>query len=170
MAGSASEGRLPVTVVTAEYVAALQASLTGDQETFSRLSAELQARDGGEHSGDVYSALTGMALFIAARRRFPDGYTSADVVRFVGQVRARLADSANDIDPRIAERALLGALGDAAAAENLDKAATAVAVPALLFVLLEEEDISGDRLDAFLSEARPLADIWLERHHDSRQH
>jgi len=105
-----------MTAVTAEYVAALRASLTADEETFSRLSGELQARDGGEHSGNVYSALTGMALFIAARRRFPGGHASADVIRFVGQVRARFAGSAGDIDPRVAERTLCGALGDAAAA------------------------------------------------------
>ena len=164
-AGSASEAWLAMTVVTAEYVAALRASLTGDEQTFSRLSTELQARDGGEHSGNVYSALTGMTLFIAARRRFPDGYTSADVVRFVGQVRARLADSANEIDPRVTERTLLGALGDAADAESLDKAATAIAISALLFVLLEEQGISGDLLDALLFEARPLADIWISRQH-----
>jgi len=111
-----------MSAVTADYVAALRASLIGDEQTFTRLSTELQAREGGEHSGDIYSALTGMALFIAARRRFPNGYTGADVVRFVGHVRATFADSANDIDPRVAERTLRGALGDAAAAENLDKA------------------------------------------------
>jgi hypothetical protein len=163
----ASEDQIPVTAVTAEYVAALRASLTADDQAFSRLSAALQARDGGENSGNIYSALTGMALFIAARRHFPDGYTSADVVRFVGKVRARFADAANDIDPLVAEATLRGALGDAAAVEGLDKATMATAIPALLFVLLEEQDVSGDGLDALLSEARPLAEIWLERHHDS---
>jgi hypothetical protein len=156
-----------MTAVTADYAAALRASLTGDEETYTRLSTVLQARDGSEHSGNVYSALTGMTLLIAARRRFPDGYTSAGVIRFAGQVRARLAGSASDIDPRVTERTLRGALGDTAAAENLDKAATATAIHALLFVLLEEEGISGDRLDALLDEARPLADSWLGRHHDS---
>jgi hypothetical protein len=157
-----------MSAVTAEYVAALRASLTGDEQALTRLSAELQARDGGEHSGDIYSALTGMALFIAARRRFTNGYTSADVVQFVGHVRATFADSANDIDPRVAEHTLRGALGDAAAAENLDKASMATAIHALLFVLLEDQDVTGDRLDALLSEARPLADLWLARHQDSR--
>lgn len=152
-----------MTAVTEEYVAVLRASLTGDEATCERLSADLQARDGGERSGDVLSALTGMALFTAARRRFPDGHTNADVVRLVGQVRARFADAADDIDPRVAERTLHGALGDAAAAENLDKRAMAIAVHALLYVLLEHEGISGDGLDTFRSEARPLADVWLAR-------
>lgn len=155
-------------VVTSDYVAALRASLTGDEETFEQLSAKLQARDSGERSGDVYSALTGMALFIAARRRFPHGYTNADVVRLVGLARARFAGSAGDIDPRVAERTLLGALGDAAASENVDKAAMATAVHALLFTLLEQDGISGDDLDAFLDEARPLADVWLLRQHENR--
>jgi hypothetical protein len=156
------------TAVTDEYVAALRACLIGDEGAYDRLSAELQDRDGGERSGNLYSALTGMALFMAARRRFPDGCTNAEVVRLVGQARARFADTVGEIDPRVAETVLLGALGKAAAAENLDKTAMAMAVPALLFVLLEQEDISGDRLDAFLNEARFLAETWLVRHSDSR--
>lgn len=148
--------------VTDQYVAALRAMLTGDGE-YDRLSAELQARDGAR-SGDVISALTGIALFTAARRRFPDGWTNTDVVRLVGQVRARFADEAGDIDPRTAEGTLRGALGDAAAAENLDKGAMAVAVPALLSVLLDQQGIAGaTAIDAFLADVRPLADAWLAR-------
>lgn len=149
-------------IVTDEYVAALRASLTGDG-TYEQHSAQLQARD-GEHSGDVFSALTGMALFTAARRRFPDGYTNGDVIRLVGQVRARFAEPSDDIDPLVAEGTLRGALGDAAAAENLDTAAMTIAIPALLVVLLEQEGISGGpELDGFLADVRPLADAWLAR-------
>jgi hypothetical protein len=150
------------TGVTDEYVAALRTCLTGD-EAYDRLGAQLQARD-GERSGDVFSALTGMALFTAARRRFPDGYTNGDVIRLVGQVRARFAEPEDDIDPLVAERTLRGALGDAAAAENLDKAPMAKAIFALLFSLLEQEGISGGaQLDAFLADVRPMADTWLAR-------
>lgn len=147
--------------VTDEYVAALRAMLTGNGE-YHRLSAELQARD-GERSGDVFSALTGMALFTAARRRFPDGWTNADVVRLVGQVRAWFAGGTGDIDPHVAEGVLRGALGDAAAG-NLDKAAMAIAVPALLSVLLDQQGISSAAaIDTFLADVRPLADAWLLR-------
>ncbi len=148
--------------VTGEYVALLRAMLTGNGE-YDRLSAELQARD-GERSGDVFSALTGMALFTAARRRFPDGWANADVVRLVGQVRAWFADGTDGIDPHVAEGVLRGALGDAAAAENLDKAAMAIAVPALLSVLLDQQGISSAAaIDTFLADVRPLADTWLLR-------
>lgn len=150
------------TFVTDEYVAALRAMLTGDGD-YDRLSAELQARDGAR-SGDVLSALTGMALSTAARRRFPSGWTNADAVRLVGQVRVRFADVSGDIDPGVAEGTLRGALGDAAAAENLDKAAMAIAVPALLSVLLDQQGISRvTEIDAFLADVRPLADAWLAR-------
>ena len=151
-----------MTAVTDEYVAALRAFLTGDG-TYERLSDQLQARD-GEHSGRLFSALTGMALFAAARRRFPAGYTNADVIRLVGQVRARFAGPSDGIDPVVAEGTLRGALGDAAAADNLDRAAMAMAVPALLFVLLEQEGMSGGaQLDGFLADVRPLAEVWLVR-------
>jgi hypothetical protein len=156
------------TAVTDEYVAALRACLTGDEGAYEHLSAELQARDGGERSGNLYSALTGMALFMAARRRFPDGCTNAEVVRLVGQARARFADTDGEIDPRVGESVLLNAAGNAAAAENLDKTAMAIAVPALLVVLLEQGDISGDRLDVFLNEARLIAETWLVRQGESR--
>jgi len=51
-----------------------------------------------------------------------------------------------------------------------DKAATAIAVSALLFVLLGDEAISGDRLDALLSEARSLAEVWLARQNYDSPH
>jgi hypothetical protein len=150
------------TSVTDEYVAALRAMLTGDGD-YDRLSAELQARDGAR-SGDVISALTGMGLSIAARRRFSNGWTNADVVRLVAQVRVRFDDVTGDIDPQVAEGTLRGALGDAAAAESLDKSAMAVAVPAILSVLLDQQGISGAaETDAFLTDVRPLADAWLAR-------
>jgi len=151
-----------MTSVTDEYVAALRAMLTRDEE-YDRLSANLQARDGAR-SGNVISALAGMALFTAARRRFPDGWTNADVVRLVAQARVRFGDVTGDIDTQVAEGTLRGALGDAAAAENLDKAAMSIAVPALLSVLLDQQGISGaTEIDAFLADVRPLADAWLAR-------
>jgi hypothetical protein len=40
----------------------------------------------------------------------------------------------------------------------------AIAIPALLVVLLEQEGISGGpELDGFLADVRPLADAWLAR-------
>jgi hypothetical protein len=149
-------------VITDEYVAALRAFLTGDG-TYERLSEYLQARD-GQLSGDHFSALTGMALCTAARRRFPAGYTNADVIRLVGQVRGRAGDPSDNVDPLVAEAVLRGALGDAAAAENLDQAAMAMAIPALLLILLEQNDVADDEgVDSFLADIRPLADAWLAR-------
>jgi hypothetical protein len=103
--------------ITIEFVAALRSCLTGEGD-YTELSARLQARDGGERSARIYGVLSVMALHLAARRRFPGGYTDADVIRLVGQVRVMLGEG-YEIDPLVAESTLRGALGDTAATANL---------------------------------------------------
>jgi hypothetical protein len=144
-------------VVTKEYVAALRASLTGDDDTFAQLSAHLQSRDGPD-SGTAYAALEATALTLAARRRFSPAYTASEVIRFVAQVRAVIGD---EVDPLTAERVLLGVLGDPASAERPDEHAVALAVPALLLVLVAQERLSGEDLEALLAQAQAMANRML---------
>lgn len=144
-------------MVTEEYVAALRASLTGDDDTFAQLSAHLQSRD-GPGSGTAYAALQAMALTLAARRRFSPAYTASDVIRFVAQVRAAIGD---EVDPLTAERVLRAVLGDPAPAERLDEHAEALAVPALLLVLVAQERLSDEDLEALLAQAQVMANRIL---------
>lgn len=144
--------------VTDEYVAALRAFLTGDP-AFGGLARRLEARD-GDAGGNVYAALLAMTFTVAARRRFAGGYTTADVIRFAASARTSPAGDVT-IDPRIAERVLRGALGDAPAARGLDDHARALAITALLSAMLAEENMSGPELDVLLAQARPLADRAL---------
>ena len=148
--------------VTSEYVAALRSCLTGEGD-FMDLTDRLQARDGGDRSARTFFTLAGAALRCAARRRLPDGYTDAEVVRLVGHARARLGEEGYEIDPLAAEAILRGVLGDTAATAHLEGLAMGAAMFPLLFELLEQEGITADRVDGFLAEVLPLAEAWLAR-------
>jgi hypothetical protein len=145
--------------ITSEYVAALRSCLTGEGD-YTELTARLQARDGGGRSAHTFFALSGIALHLAARRRFPGGYTDADVIRLVGKARAMLGEG-YEIDPLVAEATLRGVLGDTAATANLDGLEMGTVLFPLLIVLLEQEGITTDRMDGFLAEVVPLAETWL---------
>lgn len=146
--------------ITSEYVAALRSCLTGE-DNFMDLTDRLQARDGGDRSARIFFTLAGAALRCAARRRFPGGYTDGDVVRLVGQARARLGEEGYEIDPLAAEATLRGVLGDTAAPAHLEGLAVGTAFFPLLFELLDEEGITADQMDDFLAEVVPLAEAWL---------
>jgi hypothetical protein len=147
--------------ITSEYVAALRSSLTGEGD-YAALSAKLQARDGVERSTRIFAALSGMALHVAARRRFARGYTDAEVIRLVGQARAMLEGEGFEIDPLVAEATLRGTLGDTASS-RLAGAEAATALFPLLIVLLEQEGITAGQMDDFLADVLPLAEAWLAR-------
>jgi hypothetical protein len=149
-------------LITSEYVAALRSCLTGEGD-YTELSRRLQARDGGERSAGIFGVLSVMALHLAARRRFPDGYTDADVIQLIGRTRAMFADGYDEIDPLAAEATVRGVLGDTAAVANLDVQATGTAMFPLISVLLEQEGITTDRMDDFLADVLPLAEAWLAR-------
>jgi len=149
--------------ITSEYVAALRSCLTGEGD-YSGLSAGLQARDGGDRSARIFLAFAGAALRCAARRRFPEGYTDADVVRLVGHTRARFAEDGYEVDPLAAEAIVRDALGDTAATAHQDGLAMGTALFPLLLDLLDQEGITADQVDDFLTtEVVPLAEAWLAR-------
>jgi hypothetical protein len=148
--------------ITGEYVAELRSCLTGEGD-YIRLMESLQARDGVERSALAFFALTWMSLQCAARRRFPDGYTDADVVRLVGQARAKLGGEGYEIDPLAAEAALRAALGNTAATAHTEEPKVGIALFPVLFELLEQDGITADRMDDFLADVLPLAEAWLAR-------
>ena len=135
--------------VGGEHMAALRAFLT-DDDAFDRISALLD-EDG---SWQAYGTLVEAAFGVAARRRFPGGYKTDDVIQFVGWTRAARQDEADRIDPRTAERLLRSVLSDPAYAAGLDQDATGLAMIAMLKALVTEEGLSGPDLDVFLAESR----------------
>ena len=141
--------------VTDHQVATLRALLAGDFEEHSRLRAQLDL----DADREGYSALTAAGFFEAADRHFTAGHTRAEIAEFVAAARATSADTAEKIDPRIAERMIRGVFED----ENIDDVTgqTVVETQVLLLVaLVAEARLDAPELDAFLAESRKLAERW----------
>src|SRR5262249_11863019 len=103
-------------IVTDRQVAGLRAAPVGDDGTFERLGGESD-----QDYGDAFGVLMATAFILATRRRFPGGWSSADVIRFVGQVRAGYDDEDDSIDPGAAEHLLLAALRDTPTPGGIDE-------------------------------------------------
>jgi hypothetical protein len=93
-------------------------------------------------------------------RRFGSDYTQSDIIAFVGSVRARSERVSESLDPEVAERMLNAALGDAST-QGLSREAKASAQILLLAGLIADEHLDDAGLDAFLADARKLADQIL---------
>lgn len=147
-------------VSTAE-VAAVRALLLRDAENTVPLTAQL-----GDEGMLGYQYLLDAALSVAAGRRFPTSFTSADLVRYVAHVRgSRIADGDEyDFDPVIGENVLRSSLGQNVPG-TADPETRFPAVIALLDALTESELSSEADVDDLLAEARKLAEQRLAREH-----
>jgi hypothetical protein len=114
--------------------------------------------EAGRTAGEYTTSIRGKTL-AAARRRFPPGWSNADVIRFVGQLRARNQGEQSDVDSGVAEQMLYSALRGEPMGGQFGEFAKGYAQ----FVLLAElvSDLDARQIDAFLEEARERADRWL---------
>lgn len=142
--------------VTDDAVAALRAQLTGAQGDHKQLFAQVSTE--GNTMG--YAALVAAAFTEAADRRFRAHGTTADIIRFVADVRAKSPDLAEKIDPKTGEQLFLSALMDSPL-DDLDGGTIVGTQLLLLAALTADEGPTPDRLDAYLAEARTLADEWM---------
>jgi hypothetical protein len=136
--------------ITAGHVAALRAALAADAAGFERLAGQ-----SGSAHGEEFPGLMAMAFIAAVRHRFPAGWSAADVITFVGQVRAENSGHLA-LSPTLAEQLILSALRNVPLRGQPDENATAYAQ----FVLLREliSDLDGDQLSALLAGARDDAE------------
>lgn len=141
--------------VTDEQVTALRAFLAFDP-SYQRLVGELSS--GGRVHG--FGELVYAAFVTAARRRFSPTWTSAQVVRFGGRMRMVLRVYDLDLDPRAIEILLRQALGERVASDY-DDGTHALVMLFGLGELVSDERFDETGLDAFLADARALADARL---------
>ena len=142
-------------VVSDQQVAALRASLTFD----AGLAREWQAYLIGSGDLDGFSELVYAAFAVAARRYFGGEWTRADVVRYVGSVRAR-GPADDEIDPVTAEALILRALGAELPLRAAEEVVLAVQT-IVLGALIADLGLAVTGIDVFLAEARVLADRWF---------
>jgi hypothetical protein len=138
--------------VTDEHVAALRAQLAGNHEEHKQLLRELDAA-GSMHD---YMGLISAAFLEAVDRRFKDATLPAAVIEWISDVRAQSDAASQAINPSIAERVILKALGHG---EITDISGTDVrqVMRVLLPILIADEHLSDADLDGFLTAARKLA-------------
>jgi len=141
--------------VTDEQVTALRTFLAFDP-LYQRLVGELSG--GGRVNG--FGELVYAAFVTAARRRFSPTWTSAQVVRFAGQLRVVLRGYDVDLDPRAIEILLRQALGERVASDY-DDGTHALVMLFGLGELVSDERFDQAGLDAFIADARALADARL---------
>jgi hypothetical protein len=144
-----------MTTVSDEHVATLRTFLKGDIEGHNRMYERLDR----EAAKAGYLPLLVSAFFEAVDRRFAKDSTKTDVVAFVGNVRAR-SEALAGIDPQAAERMILAIYTDENV-DDIDDGTKGELYPILLAGLIADEQLDDAGLDAFLSEARKLADEWL---------
>lgn len=142
--------------VTDEQVAVLRAQLTADREAYDRGHGRLD----GKTDAAGYAILLTAAFTLAAERRFVPPLTLADLIRYVADVRARTPSAAENVDPKIAERLLLGALTDESISD-IDGKAIGVNQGILLVAMVADEDLDPAGLERFIEESRALANEWM---------
>jgi hypothetical protein len=138
--------------VTDDQVEALRALLVDDMDRYRLLFSKLdrdEARTG-------YPALVTAAFGEAVERRFGGSHEAREIVQFVADVRARSDRLASELDPDVAECAILAVLGKGST-RNLSRHAVSRAKLVLLAALVSDEQLGGEKLDAFLASARRLA-------------
>jgi hypothetical protein len=141
--------------VTGEQVAALRAFLAFDP-SYQRLVGELSSSRRAHGFGELVYA----AFVTATRRRFSPTWTSAQVVRFAAQLRVVLRAYDVDLDPRAIEIMLRQALGEDVNSDY-DDGTHALVMLFGLGELISDERFDQASLDAFLADARVLADTRL---------
>jgi hypothetical protein len=142
--------------VTDQQVAVLRAMLTGNRAEHARLLAELDRWE----DGLGYSALVTGAFIKAVDRRFGKASAKGSVVEFVADARSRSDEMADAVDPRVAER-LIRKVTDGESTEDIDVKTSSAAKLLLIAALIADEDVDNNGLEAFLSDARKLADYLI---------
>ncbi|TYK47123.1 hypothetical protein [Actinomadura decatromicini] len=144
-----------MTTVSTDQVASIRAVLAGDVGTFDRITGRLSSEE-----RDARGVLVAAAFAEAAHRRFAKAADpSAAVIQFVSDLRAQ-HPLTGDFDQHTAERLLLATFTDESISDVPDETKGSYYM-LLLAGIVKVVGLSEAQLDAFLEDARKLADEWL---------
>jgi hypothetical protein len=132
-------------------VAILRALLSQDWEEHQRLLDQL---DGWEAKRS-YSLMVTSAFMEATKQRF-NRKPRREIIEWVADIRAR-RDRNDEIDPNVAERLLLWSFGKGSV-DDLDEKIVFGHQIMLVALLLAEQNLDAEGLEAFLQQARDFAD------------
>lgn len=145
--------------VTDDQVAVLRAQLAGQMEEHMRLAEALVPPP----LRSEYRTLVPAAFFVAVLHGFRDDNRQGQVIEFVAKVRSRSEQLADDVDPRIAERLILGVFdGDGEEIPDVTAWTEFRYQLVLLAAFVADQRLDDAELDGFLAKSRALADGWLQ--------
>lgn len=141
---------------TTDQVATIRALLKGETEEREQLEERLDESD----SWDGYAALAVTGFIKAVERRFTASDSTA-IIDFVASVRSNSEEFSEKIDPIAAER-LIKAVQGPEDIDDLDATDALGIQTALLIALIRDAQLDDAELDAFIAEAKELADQWVD--------
>jgi hypothetical protein len=141
--------------VTDDEVAALRAYLQGNRA----LQEDLYERMTTPAARARYTTLLAAAFMEAVSRRF-GGRDSAEVIEYVADVRARVPEVGQKIDPSAAERLMRSILTDADP-PDIDARMRGRIFIIFLMAMVSDAQYDDDQLEALLAVARKAADDRL---------
>jgi hypothetical protein len=137
----------------------LRALLQQDWETYDTLRATFEQQGKG-----TPVAIIGFAFNLAVHRRFGPGTGMHEIILFVADARAFLAEGRNlpaqEAEALIAATLDLDAPGVAETVDRLDLGTIAEIEGQLLFKLVTDANLSDQQLDDLLTEAEQLVEQW----------
>lgn len=147
-----------MTMVTDEQVAALRAAMTGDYETFGHfVGKSVDGRD------PAFAVLMTQVFVIAAQGRFPASSSTAELIRFVGQLRSRDEGKHADVVASAAEQMLLCAIHGETASQEFGEEVRGYTQFALIMELVADLRLDDGQVDELLDMARQESDQRLIR-------
>ncbi|MFG2248612.1 hypothetical protein [Spirillospora sp. NPDC048823] len=152
-----------------DHVAALRLLLQDGPQAWERLQRQEMSTDQG---AAAYMQMFHAVFTIAVRRKFAPTYTAHDIVRYTAKLRIELKEHGDDdVNPRIAENAIRGALGDPTlrsddrveAIEDVQGLEYLIAAQMVVLfdVLLAEEESDEGAAEEYVREALDLARRWV---------
>lgn len=142
--------------VTDEQVAPLRAQLARQPEEHRRLFGLLDQ----DSKNTGYRVLVSAAFVVAVERRFAQDVSPGEVIEFVGDVRSNSPQVSGQVDPVIAERVIM-AVFSGEPLDDIDARKSWETQLLLMAAIVGGAHYDDAGLDAFLAEARKLADQWL---------
>ncbi|MFG2085981.1 hypothetical protein [Spirillospora sp. NPDC048824] len=152
-----------------DHVTALRLLLQDGPHAWERMQKQEMSTDQG---AAAYMQMFHAAFAVAVRRKFTPTYTIHEIVRYTAKLRIELKEHGDDdFDPRIAENAIRGALGDPTlrsddrgeAIEDVQDLEHLISaqITVLFDVLLTEEESNEGVTEEYVREALDLAQQWV---------
>ncbi|MGC5054779.1 hypothetical protein ACLQ2S_25375 [Micromonospora sp. DT48] len=131
-------------------IAYIRTMVKGEHAENDRIEARLD-----DQGWEGFGTLLGAVFYFAVNRRFPDGASPDEVIRFVSEMR-RMTTGGPETDATSAEKLIMAAL-DPSIDTDIDPHVAGRVQGLTILHTLGADTVSDEELDALLTEAAALA-------------